>query len=138
MSVTTLKGFMKGTVDYRPELVPVPVDRRLREQVSAGGGIFVAATVISFIYCFTPASAPLAALVFLVSAAALVAWWVLRAQTRDFTLADPGQLELLSLLGTLATVFRWCGIVLIVITAVITLLIVLLLLGALGAAASSR
>lgn len=107
-----LSDFVGRTVPYQPELIPVAVDERLRQQVRQGELIFPLAAGVSFLSLFTPPLSLLALPVFLVSVAAAVAWWTLREETQDFTLASPKQLELLSVLGGLAVFFRICGTVL--------------------------
>ncbi|MDQ7850489.1 MAG: hypothetical protein RB148_09470 [Armatimonadota bacterium] len=131
----TLSEFMGRTVEYRPELIPVPVDERLRQQVREGELIFPIAAGASFLsFVVLPPLFLLPLPVFLVSVAAAVAWWTLRDETQEFTLADPRQLELLSLLGGLAALFRACGRAMLWAGIIFTVLGVVILLLALGGA----
>ena len=132
-----LKEFVGRALVFSPELVPVPVDERLRHQLRSGGLFFSSATAVSFLFILIqPPMALVAGPLFLISCCAVSAWWTLQGETEHFTLANGKQLQAMAVLGALATFYRLCFYVLAIVSVAVTILGVLLVIGVLFSALS--
>lgn len=133
----TLGAFLGRTVVYQPEAISVAVDVRLRQQVWRSGPIFLAWTLAGLLSLAMPKLVGIGALALLVSGGAGIAWVMLYQRTRGFTLADRGQLQLLSFLGVLGVVLRILGVVLlgIAVAVVVVVALVTFCIGIAGLAA---